>query len=89
MIEIDRSYLRTAREVGRVLFARSPNPHPPTHHLTFACARPLSRQVFSTPPLSRAQPTHVLLSTAQRKGNVAVAAARVRTLRSTGLLLFF
>ena len=53
MIEIERRRTSAARALGALALSRSPNPHPPTHHLTFACARPLSRQVFSTPPLAR------------------------------------
>ena len=86
--DIDRRTTSAGREVGRVSFARSPTPHPPAHHLTSACARPLSRQVFSTPPLAR--PPHPRASqhgAAQRK-RCHCGCACVRAVRSSGLLFF-
>ena len=68
MIEIERRRTSAARALGALALSRSPNPHPPTHHLTFACARPLSRQVFSSSLLAR--PPHPRASqhgAAQRK----------------------
>ena len=89
MIEIERRRTSAARALGALALSRSPNPHPPTHHLTFACARPLSRQVFSTPPLAR--PTHPRASQhgAAQRTRSAFVRARVRAVRSSGLLFFF
>ena len=79
-IDIDRQHTSAGREVGRVLFARSPNPHPPTHHLTFACARPLScrrrRSRSSTQKNS-------CFSARQKRKDCARARARARFVSSS------
>jgi len=73
--DIDRRTTSAARAAGALALFRSPNPHPPTHHLTFACARPLScRRRRSR---SSTQKT-VLLSTSRAQILPAHSRARAR-----------